>query len=119
MAPSVLAKALSRPSSSIFLRNSRSLVASGVAKVALVASPLRPLPLLTMSSPMPPSQVSKYHRSVFIANGLGAMPAALIFSAAWDTSSRVCGGWAGSSPAFTKWALLKYSTGVDTFMYPG
>ena len=50
--------------------------ASGVLKVALVARPSRPLPLLTTSTPSPLSQFSKTVLLTLNEIGLG-MPAAL------------------------------------------
>ena len=77
MLPSVSAKALSSPSSFIFFSQPTRSSAAGVANVASVAGASRPLPLLTMSSPIPVSQVSKNQRSALNDSGLSDTPASL------------------------------------------
>ena len=106
MLPSVSAKALSRPSSFICSSQPTRSSAAGVANVASVAGASRPLPLLTMSSPIPLSQVSKNQRSALKDSGFSETPASLSARACVRSSSSVSGGSSGSRPASTQWALL-------------
>src|SRR3954454_11628909 len=116
MLPGVSGMAWARPSESIRLIQAYTLWVTGLSKVALVASPSRPLFLLTTVWPAPLIHDSTNHSSSLSASGaFFDTPAALSFFATCSIWSRVFGGLVGSSPARRKWLTLKYRTGSDTF----